>query len=129
MKLILTQSEAIERLRHFLRIGADVQVIISRPRAKTPPNPNLSSTKPKTEPTSPHRRVFEQIEALDHAGKDKVQCIRILRENFKFGLVEAKCIVEQWDSGFCKYAFCDGCNVVAVIDLNGKHQELFLVPR
>lgn len=93
MKLILTQNEAIERLRHFLAIGADVQVIISRPRAKTPPKPK---SEPVPDTRTPHRRVFEEIEKLDFAGKDKIKCIKILRENFNLSLEHAKWIVEQW---------------------------------
>lgn len=126
MKLILTQSEAIERLRHFLAIGADVQVIISRPRAKTSPKPK---SEPVPDTRTPHRRVFEEINKLDFAGKDKIKCIKILRDNFDLSLWDAKDIVEQWHSECCNAIFATGLDRIFIRKENGTLDRFLLIPR
>lgn len=125
MKLILTQNEAIERLRHFLAIGADVQVIISRPRAKTPPKPK---SEPVPDTRTPHRRVFEEIEKRNRV-TNKIECIKILRKNFEIGLEHAKWIVEQWETERCKVIFSDGFDEVYVRNNRNRLEPLTLIPR
>jgi ribosomal protein L7/L12 len=127
MKIILTLEEAMQRLRHSLQVDKEVQVIISRSRVKAPPKPKTESV---TDTRTPHRRVFEEIEALDHAGNDKIQCIRILRENFQLGLAEAKWIVEQWVSEDCRVIFKHGDKNVLIKNNNtGSYQKIDLYPR